>query len=71
MSILGPRQIPHRFKNTGTSVGKLLILVQPAAQLEECFAAMVRLTEAERRDPQVLKNILAQHDIEVVGPPLV
>ena len=31
---------------------------------------MLLLTEAERHDPQVLKNILALHDIDVVGSPL-
>jgi quercetin dioxygenase-like cupin family protein len=70
MSILGPRQIPHRWKNTGTSLGKLLILMQPAGWLEECFSALARLTEAQRRDVGVFTALLAQHDIQVVGPSL-
>ena len=70
MSILGPRQVPHRWKNTGTSIGKLLFLVQPAGWLEECFAALSQLPEAQRRDGRRFKEVLAQYDIQVVGPPL-
>ncbi|HEY3456011.1 MAG TPA: cupin domain-containing protein [Bryobacteraceae bacterium] len=70
MSILGPRQVPHRWKNTGTSIGKLLFLVQPAGWLEECFAALSQLPENQRRDVRRFTEILAQHDIQVVGPPL-
>ncbi len=70
MSILGPRQIPHRWKNTGASLGKLLILMQPAGWLEECFTALSQLTEAQRRDIRVFTDVLAKHDIQVVGPPL-
>jgi uncharacterized cupin superfamily protein len=70
MSILGPRQVPHRFKNTGETVGKLLILVQPAGLLEECFAAIARLPENERQNAETIKKISAQYDIEVIGPPL-
>jgi uncharacterized cupin superfamily protein len=36
-SILVPRMVPHRFQNTGSSTGKVLILAQPAGTLEEFF----------------------------------
>ena len=70
MSILGPREVSHRFKNTDAAVGKLLILVQPAGLLEECFAAIAGLPERERQNVQTLKKILAQYDIDVTGPPI-
>jgi mannose-6-phosphate isomerase-like protein (cupin superfamily) len=70
MSILGPRQVAHRFKNTGPSVGTLLILAQPAGTLEECFAEIAQLPEGERRNPKTLATILVKHDIDVTGPPL-
>jgi quercetin 2,3-dioxygenase len=70
MSILGPRQVAHRWKNTGTDVGKLLFLVQPAGWLEECFAALSNLPVVQRRDMRRFTELLAQHDIHVVGPPL-
>lgn len=70
MSLLGPRQVPHRWKNTGASVGKLLFLVQPAGWLEECFTALSQLPEAQRRDIRRFTETLAQYDIQVVGPPL-
>ena len=70
MSILGPRQVSHRFKNIGEAVGKLLILVQPAGLLEECFAAIVGLSEKDRQNVQALKKTFAQYDIEVTGPPI-
>ena len=70
MSILGPRQVPHRFRNKGLAVGKLLILVQPAALLEECFAALSQLPEKDRQNAELLKKLVAQYDIEIIGPPL-
>lgn len=70
MSLLGPRGVPHRFKNTGESTGRILILCQPAGLMEECSAAISRMTQSERSNPERMKALLAQYDIEVVGPPL-
>lgn len=42
--LYGPREIPHRFQNVGTSRGRMLIFVQPAGIeyfLEEISAATV------------------------------
>jgi quercetin 2,3-dioxygenase len=69
-SILGPRGIPHRFKNAGTGPGKLLILCQPAGLMEECSAALARMAEVDRRKAEKIKAVLAQYDIDVIGPPL-
>lgn len=70
MSILGPRQVPHRFKNVNQAIGKLLIIAQPAGLLEQAFQAIAQLPTEKRHDPQTLKKILQQYDIDVIGPPL-
>lgn len=70
MSILGPRQTPHRFKNVGQSTGKLLILAQPAGLLEQAFDDIAQLPQNKMHDPQTLKQLLARYDIDVIGPPL-
>jgi mannose-6-phosphate isomerase-like protein (cupin superfamily) len=70
MSLLGPRGVPHRFKNIGESTGRILILCQPAGLMEECSVAISRMPQAERSNPDKMKALLAQYDIEVIGPPL-
>jgi hypothetical protein len=69
-SILVPRGLPHRFKNTGTATGKFIALCQPASLLEESLAALSRMTDGDRRDTAKMRAALAQYDIDVIGPPL-
>ena len=54
MSILGPRQVSHRFKNIGEAVGKLLILVQPAGLLEEVSP---QLWDCPRRTDKMFRRL--------------
>jgi mannose-6-phosphate isomerase-like protein (cupin superfamily) len=69
MSILVPRMVPHRFQNTGTSTGRILILAQPAGTLEEFFDGFAKLSEPELAGPKV-KELYARHGMEMLGPPL-
>jgi mannose-6-phosphate isomerase-like protein (cupin superfamily) len=70
MSILLPRRVPHRWQNTAASVGRLVIVLQPAGRMEEFFDALRALPPAERNDWQAVKDIYAAHQLEVLGPPL-
>jgi len=69
MSLLAPRQIPHRWKKTGESDGRLLILVQPAAGMEDFFEQFAQLSPEQHRDIGLLNRLLADCDMELLGPP--
>lgn len=71
--VLGPRGIPHTFKNVGKEAGKLQVLTSPPG-FEEFVRALG--TPSEREDevpsfpdiPTVLR-IAAEHGIEILPPP--
>jgi hypothetical protein len=50
---------PHRFKNTGTVTGRFIALCQPAGLMEECVAAVSRMTEADRSNAEKMKAVFA------------
>jgi quercetin dioxygenase-like cupin family protein len=69
-SILVPRMVPHRFQNTGSSTGKVLILAQPAGTLEEFFDGFSKLSERELAGGDKVNKLFADHGMRVLGPPL-
>jgi hypothetical protein len=38
--------------------------------MEECVAAMSRMTEADRSNAEKMKAMFAEYDVDVIGPPL-
>ena len=52
-SIFGPRMVPHTWQNIGIEQGKLLVLVQPAGQLEEFFMEFSELMQDQWVLPQL------------------
>jgi mannose-6-phosphate isomerase-like protein (cupin superfamily) len=67
MSILGPRQIPHRWQNRSQSVGRLLILLQPAGMMEEFFEVpRPRPVGSEKQE----KEFWERYGMALLGPPL-
>jgi quercetin dioxygenase-like cupin family protein len=56
-SILIPRMIAHRFQNTGTSAGRVLILTQPSGTLEKFFEEFLSLLEYTGVSPIVFTRI--------------
>jgi mannose-6-phosphate isomerase-like protein (cupin superfamily) len=63
--LLGPRQVPHVWAWVGDVPGKLLLVFQPAGQMEAHFELM------EQRAGYVLDEKIAHaHGIIRVGPPL-
>ncbi len=70
MSLLGPRKISRRWRNTDTSPGRLLILVQPSGHLEEFFEVLYLLSPEERQDVQRINKLFRDCGMEVLGPAL-
>lgn len=63
-SIFGPRRVPHAFAFVGDTIGRVLIVFQPAGRMEELFDSMAGtpgFNEASK---------LPEYGFERVGPPL-
>lgn len=68
-SVFGPRMVPHSFAKVGAGEGRLLMLFQPAGQMEECFRKISQgvtrtMSEAEQ------DAFREAHGFKRVGPPL-
>lgn len=70
-SVFVPRMVAHRFQNTGTSIGQIMILAQPSGTLEQFFEEFASLSELEHQASDRMTQIFARHGMEVLGPPLV
>ena len=66
-TIFLPRTIPHAFAQL-TDTGKMFFLFQPSGQMEDFFRALGNLTGPP--SPEQGAKIFADHDMQVVGPPL-
>ena len=70
-SAFAPRKIPHAFALTGDGPGRMLVLFQPAGTMEDFFKQMSRLgREIPKNQETALKQLWADHGMEIVGPPL-
>lgn len=69
-SVYAPKGTAHRFKNVGTTPGRLLVTVQPAG-LDAFFADIDKATgSTSEPDPTVVLPIFEKHGLELLGPPL-
>lgn len=66
-TIFLPRAVPHAFAQL-TDNGKMFFLFQPSGKMEDYFRAIGNLTSSPT--PEQGAKIFADHDMEVVGPPL-
>ncbi|WP_461091767.1 cupin domain-containing protein [Spirosoma gilvum] len=66
-SIFLPRKVPHAWTQVSEK-GRMTVILQPAGKLEEFFVVMSSLTKEPT--PQEIAKIFADHDMQVVGPPL-
>jgi quercetin dioxygenase-like cupin family protein len=66
-TIFLPRGVPHTFAQL-TDAGRLLFLMQPAGKMEAYFQVLGAL--AAPPSPPEGAKIFADHEMEVVGPPL-
>jgi len=69
-SLLAPRQVAHRWKNSPDSEGRVLVMVQPAGGLEEFFDRVSRMTPEQQQDHELIGRMFVEYDMEVLGPPL-
>ncbi len=70
-SAFAPRKIPHAFAKTSDGEGQMLVLFQPAGSMEDFFLKMSAFGRAIPQNQEVvMKQLWADHGMEVVGPPL-
>lgn len=65
-SILGPRGIPHAFRNSSRT-GRILVLFQPAGTMQDFFQEGSAINPMT---PQAFAELSSRHGMKVVGPPL-
>ena len=63
-SILGPRGIPHAFRNL-TETARMMVTFIPAGTMEAFFA-----TQMVDPTSEAFRDLSRKHGMEVVGPPL-
>lgn len=70
-SAFAPRKIPHAFAKISEEEGQMLVLFQPAGSMEDFFQQMSKLgKEILPNQEVVMKQLWADHGMEVMGPPL-
>jgi mannose-6-phosphate isomerase-like protein (cupin superfamily) len=65
-SVLGPRQIPHRWLFTGNGSGKILVSFAPAGKMESFFEQVAKTGAMPGED----KALFAEHGMVLLGPAL-
>jgi mannose-6-phosphate isomerase-like protein (cupin superfamily) len=67
---LGPRGLPHAFRNVGDRPGRLLIVTTPGG-IDGFFGDLARALADGPLALDALNEVGERHGIEFVGPPLV
>lgn len=67
-SVFAPRGVPHVWAHTSDGPGRLLIVFQPAGQMESFLLALSQMGRVP--DPAAVARLSAAHGMMVVGPPL-
>ena len=65
-SLLAPRQVPHVWAYVGDSRGRILVVFQPAGQMEAFFRIVTQANAMPPQDPELWRA----HGMELLGPPL-
>jgi len=65
-SLLGPRNVPHRWLFTGKDSGKILVSFAPAGKMESFFEQVAKTGAMPGED----KALFAAHDMVLLGPRL-
>jgi len=70
-SAFAPRKIPHAFAMVSEGEGQMLVLFQPAGSMEDFFHGMAKFGKEIPQNQEVaMKQLWADHGMEVLGPPL-
>ncbi len=67
-SVLAPREVPHVWAHVGEGKGRLLIVFQPAGEMEAFFGELSKIEGMPQREE--LGRLFSSHGMEVTGPPL-
>ena len=70
-SAFAPRKIPHAFAMVSEGEGQMLVMFSPAGSMEDFFHGMAGFgKEIPKNQETTMKQLWADHDMEIVGPPL-
>lgn len=70
-SAFAPRKVAHTFAKINEGEAQMLVLFQPAGSMEDFFKQMSKLgTNIPKNQESTLKQLWADHGMEIVGPPL-
>jgi quercetin dioxygenase-like cupin family protein len=70
-SAFAPRKIPHAFAKVSDGEGQMLVLFQPAGSMEDFFKRLSSIgKEIPKNQETELKQLWADHGMEILGPPL-
>ncbi len=61
-----PKGVIHNFKNIGTFPGKILVTLTPGGH-EDFLYDLSRRLENEKPSPQLMQEVGARHNVEMVG----
>ncbi len=65
-SLLAPRKVPHVWAHIGDGRGRMLIVFNPAGQMEAFFREVTKANAMPPQDPALWRA----HGMELLGPPL-
>jgi mannose-6-phosphate isomerase-like protein (cupin superfamily) len=65
-SLLAPRMVPHVWAHIGDSLGRMLIVFNPAGKMEAFFREVTKANAMPAQDPALWQA----HGMELLGPPL-
>ena len=65
-SLLAPRRVPHVWASVGATSGRILVVFNPAGQMEAFF----RQTTPASAMPPPIPELWRAHGMELLGPPL-
>jgi mannose-6-phosphate isomerase-like protein (cupin superfamily) len=69
-NVYAPKLMPHAISQVSPAGGKLIVVVQPAGEIEAFSVDLFKLVSSGTRDGATLKAVFLKHDMDVVGPPL-
>lgn len=70
-SAFAPRKIPHAFAKISDGEAQMLVLFQPAGNIEDFFLKMSKMgKEIPKNQELAMKELFEQHGMEIKGPPL-
>jgi mannose-6-phosphate isomerase-like protein (cupin superfamily) len=68
--VYAPRFIPHAINTVSQKGGKLIVVAQPAGDIEAFSVDLFKVVSSGTRDQAAIKATILKHAIEVLGPPL-